>query len=168
MKKLRTRFLKTPKLPLNLRTPPAPETHIVAVPGRSALAFSGEPTSSGTPTLSAPRLTGQPLLNKLRFKLSWSEVTGASEYVLERTELTFPSKTELSSPRWDGPRGPRIGREVYRGPDRSYWDDLPHLLMWPLKYRVRADASGRAGEWSDPLRFLPPQPGSDGEGQILG
>jgi hypothetical protein len=87
----------------------------------------------------APQLTESQLQAVGWVSLSWSEVSGAREYVLERSE---------------DPRGTRF-REVYREPDRSYSEIPPRSRSWPgLRYRVRAEAYGQAGRWSDTLSVL--------------
>jgi hypothetical protein len=119
-----------------LRPPaPLPETRNVI---KRAQPGSGKLTSAGAPVLPAPQLTGQHG-NPLQVQLTWSEVSGAHEYVLERAR--------------EAHRGdPELFQEVYRGPDRSY-NDVPgestSLGVW--RYRVRASASGQVSGWSDTL-----------------
>ena len=127
MKTLRTRFLKMP----------------VTRSDQQARAMQAL-------VLPAPQLTGQHG-NPDRVRLSWSKVSGASAYVLERFKVP-PSKNAR----------PVRFHEVYRGPDQSYVevpDAIPGHpgLPWAIaimqrwRYRVRADASGQAGLWSDTL-----------------
>lgn len=137
MERLRTRFLK---MPPNPTAPPPTQTRRAAGLARGAPGLSGKPTSAGTPVLPAPQLTRGH--GPVGVQLSWSEVSGASEYVLERSEAPV-----------SGGDSRRIRfREVYRGPDRSYWEFTPStpLFGW-WHYRVRADAYGQAGKWSDTL-----------------
>ena len=101
MERLRTRFLKMPSKPV---APPRPDTSVVVGLARQAMARSGKLPSGDAPlVLSAPQLTGVSG-NPLEVQLTWSEVRGASEYVLERA----------------GDVDPMSFREVYRGPNRSY------------------------------------------------
>jgi hypothetical protein len=136
MERLRTRFLKAPSKP---PAPPLPGTRNLFERGRHALDRSGKLTSAGTPVLPAPQLTGRHG-NPLQVQLTWTEVSGAHEYVLERAHENYRGDQE-------------IFQEVYRGPDRSY-NEIPAqstgLGSW--SYRVRAaSASGQAGKWSDTL-----------------
>ena len=136
MELLRTRFLKIPSKPT---APPLPKSHSVVEPGRSAArARSGEVTSAGAPVLPAPQLTGR--ANVVEVQLTWSEVSGAHEYLLERAK----------EPPYRGDKESFV--KVYQGPDLSY-NDRPAqstgLTFW--LYRVRASASGQAGRWSDTL-----------------
>jgi hypothetical protein len=146
MVKLRTRFLKAPSKPT---VQPTPEARSFAERIRRLLARPDEITTppagaatraptyraSGTrrrrstATLPPPHLTGR---QKSTFviELTWSEVPGAKEYVLERD-----------------------GREVHRGSAQAY-DDTPPvggttIASW--RYRVRAEAIGHAGTWSEPV-----------------
>jgi hypothetical protein len=139
MERLRTRFLK---MPSNPKAPLLLETGSVVEPGRQALARSGEHTSAGPPTLPAPQLTGHGgnSENPIRVELTWSEVSGADEYVVERAR---PQAPQLRY------RQPFL--EVYRGPDRSYGEapGSTNVAFW--RYRVRATASGQVGRWSDEL-----------------
>jgi hypothetical protein len=121
MEQLRTRFLKRPSKPTR---PPA-----------------------GAPVLPAPHLTGRHG-NPLQVQLTWTEVSGAYEYVLERV-----SEYVLERARENYRGEQNLFKEVYRGPDRSY-NEIPGgstgLGRW--HYRVRAaSASGQAGKWSDTL-----------------
>ncbi len=151
MERLRTRFLKMPSKPA---TPPPAQTSGVAGLDWRAVAISGERTSAGAPVLPAPELAGR-YVNLFEAQLTWSEVPGADEYVLERAEESSP----FFLPDF---------REVYRGPDRSYEQFplpivgphevygvrvLPRPLPTLLRYRVRAGASGKAGKWSDTLEL---------------
>ena len=141
MERLRTRFLKTP-----LKPPAAPRP--VTRSGQQAqdkptLARSGKSTSVGEPVLPAPELTGW-VHGGREFQLTWSEVPGADEYVLERTSLA--ASLNLNPTFF----------EVYRGIDRSF-NETP-VIGWASvlagtsapgwQYRVRASASGQAGRWS--------------------
>jgi hypothetical protein len=149
MEKLRTRFLKKPPRPI--APPPAGTLYIDRLPRRPA----EKPKSAAAPVLPPPELTwlrGPPD----RVCLGWSEVPGASEYVLERAPDPEVVSLRPVHSGW---------REVYRGPHRSY-DDVPSgegpelrvrpalspaTVQWWL-YRVRAGASGQAGMWSNTLR----------------
>jgi len=134
MKRLRTRFLKTPSKPT---APPPRETRSVMEPGRQALARPESLTSNKSLFSHAPQLTGQWNKNWTLLRLTWSAVLGAGEYVLEQA-------------RGPASRGDsKIFLEVYRGPNRSY--DVPHAMFLPMSYRVRAIIFGQAGEWSDIL-----------------
>jgi hypothetical protein len=72
-------------------------------------------------------------------KVQWSEVTGASGYVLERDDddrFTFPI-------------------EVYKGAGTSWFDVLPFTRSGELFYRVKATSASppsRDSAWSDVLR----------------
>jgi hypothetical protein len=152
MKLLRKQFLKTPLRPT---APLLPETRSVVEPGRQTLALPPErllKQKFEAPYLPAPRLTGQvgglvsfgyqgQATTRL-LQLTWSKVSGADEYVLERA---YGSAT--------GGFG-ELFYEQYRGPDRSYGDKpIPNTSVNVLRYRVRASASGRSGMWSDILEF---------------
>jgi len=121
MERLRT-FLKKPPN----RSAPLLRDDIVIRPGQRTLPSSGEPMSAGASVLPAPQLTWA-RSGAIKVKLSWSEVPGASEYVLERD-----------------------GSVVYRGPFRSYSEvrTTSHTLRALSHYRVRANAPGRDGMWS--------------------
>jgi hypothetical protein len=151
MERLRTRFLKMPSKPT---APPPAQTRGVAGLDRRAVALSGERTSAGAPVLPAPELSGR-YMNLFEAQLTWSEVPGADEYVLERAEESI----SFFVPDF---------REVYRGPDRSYKQlplpfvgphevggirVLPRPLPALLRYRIRAAASGKAGKWSNTLEL---------------
>jgi len=150
MKRLRTRFLKMPPKPAAL-----PPHHIRSVvePGRQALTLPGSFTSGKALVLPAPQLTGQvenPTSTGLAYllakdklvRLTWSEIPGADEYVLERRAIGSASL----------PTG--ILFEVYRGPDRSFGDTIYKFdAVIVLRYRVRASASGQRGMWSDTLEL---------------
>jgi hypothetical protein len=92
----------------------------------------------------APRLTAQRAENNpLRVQLAWSEVLGADKYVLERA----------SAWGW-APPGDREFQEVYRGSGRVYIDaPAQSTTETSWRYRVRADASGDAGRWSEPVEI---------------
>ena len=139
MDRLRTRFLKMPSKPA---APPLPKRHSVE-PGRSARARSVEVTSAGAPVLPAPQLTGRANeMNVIEVQLTWSEVSGTHEYMLERAK----------KPGHSGDKESFV--EVYHGPDLSYNDrpgENTNLTFW--LYRVRASASGQAGRWSDTLEL---------------
>jgi len=133
MKRLRTKFLKIPPKPA---IPPRPVTRsdqrarVTQAPRRPS-------SSASALILPAPQLTGERERGDAGWvRLSWSEVSGASEYVLERSNNS---------------RG-NFFNEVYRGPDRSHNELPPGFLAFSgLRYRVRADAYGQAGRWSDIL-----------------
>jgi TIR domain len=141
MEKLRTRFLKMPPKPPVAAQPVTrsdQQARASQAPARSV-----KFTSAETPDLPAPQLTVRARGNLLRAQLTWSEVPGADEYVLERGEGTTVLPTVFAGD----------FREVYRGPDRSY--DRPDNELTarrshpaPWHYRVRASASGQAGGWS--------------------
>ena len=113
MERLRTQFLKKANAPSIADT----------------LARSGELVDVGAPVLPAPQLTGKSL--GIAVQLSWSEVPGASEYVLT-----------------GGPKG-----EAYRGPDRSYTEVPGGTSHGTWHYRVRASAPAQVGEWSESVEL---------------
>jgi hypothetical protein len=132
MKLLRKRFLKTPSRPA---APSLPETRSASVPG-----------------LPAPQLTGPESRTSWSVQLTWSEVSGAQEYVLEQATG------------WEASWNQRRFVEVYRGPNRSYLarEGLGAWGSGPYHFRVRASVSGRAGAWSNTVYFtddlFPPRP----------
>jgi hypothetical protein len=138
MDQLRSRFLKMSSTPIS---PPLSETRNVADPVQPALARPGAGMAAGALVQPAPRLTGlQDRKNVLRVGLTWTDVSGAHEYVLERAGG------------WAPPGAAPEFREVYRGPGHVY-NDVPATSTgyqsW--RYRVRAGISGKAGSWSEPV-----------------
>jgi hypothetical protein len=156
MKELRGKgFLKkTPK-------PPAPPRPVTRSDQRAratqAPARSKGFTSAMALVLPAPQLTSREYKNPREdyVQLTWSEVPGADEYVLENASLPYPF---LKTRPTEAMRGFPDIREVYRGPGRSYNElrsrqepDSMHTVA-PSFFRVRASFSGQAGRWSDILR----------------
>jgi TIR domain len=151
MKKLRKRFLKTPARPA---ATPLPETRSVVTPDWQAQALQKSPSKAKNPfLLLVPKLTGQvvnPKLNALEFamsryklvRLTWSEVSGADEYVLERAEGDANS-----------PNQPWAFISVYRGPDRSYDDKVYEFGSAVSAVHYRVHASGRLPTWSNTLKL---------------
>lgn len=135
MKLLRTKFLKPKPL-----APARPVSRSDQRPrATQAPARPVELSSARAPVLPAPQLVGrvqlgQRLEEKDQVQLTWSEVSGADEYVLE---CTFMGMKESF---W----------EMYRGPDRSYNGFLTAEMY---RFRVRASASGQAGKWSDVWQY---------------
>jgi hypothetical protein len=126
MQRLRRRFLKIPSRPA---APLPPET-------RSAVEWLSRAAPT-VPDLPAPQLTQREKSMFRSVRMTWSEVSGAQEYVLEQAiALTLPGY-------------PKSFVEVYRGPNRSFLARPRDPVVWLLTYRVRASASGRVGEWSN-------------------
>jgi hypothetical protein len=106
MKLLRKRFLKTPSRPA---APSLPETRSASVPGlAAAIPERFWSTRFTVQDLPAPQLTGPERRTSGSVWLTWSEVSGAQEYVLEQATGFITSGEQHRFV------------EVYRGPNRSY------------------------------------------------
>jgi hypothetical protein len=149
LKRLRKRFLKTPSRPA---ATPLPETRSVfkrLEPDRSPFVITPERLSNAkfsVPVLPAPKLTSRAASPVGSVQLTWSEVSGAQEYVLEiaRVKALYG-------------RHPKTFDEVYRGPNRSYYIAAPPGGVTGdlfFHYRVRASISGQAGEWSNTVLIM--------------
>jgi hypothetical protein len=136
-----TRFLTMPFTPT---VPPPPETRSIVDRVRRKLTRAATAMTAEAPQLPAPRLTGR-CVNTVHVQLTWTEVAGAEEYVVERARRPLAWSRKASAPEFS---------EVYRGPDSMHTDGAHSSSLIAWHYRVRAGASGHRWTWSDPIEVI--------------